>query len=469
MLARGKVEEFTLPCAKVEMWRRAVREISVFCRFHSTLADSLEGFHSRLRQLNAQKRASRFRGVLKDMELAGVAPDAPIYRTLIMGGMQAKRLQDVMYYYDRMRTSGIPVDVVLYNAVISTCARVGEMHAALQVMRDLVDTGVKPNERTYVSLLNVCAAVGNSTKAEELLGDMEEVGLKPNAFAYSAVIAALRGRKSKSRSALEKIDGIMERAANAGLLDSDATITEENGKVWDQRTILYNALLGAYVQMGEFGRAEETWSKMVEEGLEPAPLTVSHMLTMHLKRSNLDKATEVFSRFRSTGKMLPLMSYMQILRLAVQKDADQALDIADAIIEDLREKGYFLSPDDGSFVLWRVSEKEGGRGIELANKVWEYMMEHEKRPRNNSALAYLQALELHQPDNYVRISEVKRMYSSALQPPHPTVAEPTDAPVHAPIVESTIGDDLPRTLEDEHRDDPEPLGSDPSEASSTPH
>jgi len=403
------------------MWRRVAQGLTSLSRGYTSQAPSLENFHARLRQMNAQKRASRFRSVLQEMELAGVEPDAPIYRTLIMGGMQAKRLQDVLHYYRRMRTSGIPADVVLYNAVISTCARVGELQVALQVLRDLQDIGVQPNERTYVSLLNVCAAVGNANKAEELLADMEEQGLRPNAFAYSAIIASIKGQKPKSPDALERIDAVVEKARGEGLLDPDAILVEDNGKEWDQRAILYNALLGAYVQLGEFDKADEIWSSMTRENLEPASLTVSHMVTMHLKKNDMEKALEVFAKFRATGKLLPLVSYMQILRIAVQKDGDEGLGMATTIVQDLREKGYFLSTEDGSFLLTKASEKADGRGMELANHVWECMVEHDKRLRPNSIQAYVRALESYEPDNYTRMAEIKRSYPDVLEPRAPPV------------------------------------------------
>eukprot|EP00894_Picocystis_sp_ML_P002372 jgi/Pico_ML_1/52889/g3529.t1 len=431
------------------MWRRLAQGLTSLSRAHSSQAPSLEHFHARLRQMNAQKRASNFRSVLQEMEMSGVEPDAPIYRTLIMGGMQAKRLQDVMHYYHRMRTSGIPVDVVLYNAVISTCARVGELQVALQVLRDLQDIGVEPNERTYVSLLNVCAAVGNANKAEELLADMEEQGLKPNAFAYSAVIASIKGQKPKRSDALERIDAVVEKARGEGLLDPDAILVEDNGKEWDQRAILYNALLGAYVQLGEFERADEIWNSMAQENMEPASLTVSHMLTMHLKKNDMDKALEVFAKFRATGKLLPLVSYMQILRMVAQKDGDQGLEIATTIVEDLREKGYFLSTEDGSFILTKASEKADGRGMELANQVWECMAEHEKRLRPNSVQAYVRALESYQPDNYTRVAEVKRIYADVLEPPapRPPPAEKTIEALaqDAPAPEPTEGEHVEST------------------------
>ncbi|KAF7045047.1 hypothetical protein CFC21_054194 [Triticum aestivum] len=166
------------------------------------------------------------------------------------GLMKAGRLADALDLFDRMPRK----NVVAWTSAVSGLARNGRPEAAIEMFADMAESGVAPNDFACNAALAACAAAGALRAGEQLHSLAVRAGLAGDAWVGSCLVE-LYARCGSTRAA----EAVLARMESPDV-------------------VAYTSLVSAFCRSGEFKRAAEALSQMMERGVEPNEHTVTSIL-----------------------------------------------------------------------------------------------------------------------------------------------------------------------------------------------
>merc|ERR1719476_189820 len=124
-------------------------------------------------------------------ELSERAPSLDIqnYMSLIRAAGRDRDVNRAFTVLERLRVSGVPLDIAAYNCVLDVCVSAGDMKRARQLVE--VMRGVSALDIiTFNTLLKGYCTSGDLQGAKKLLVEMTQAGLPPNDVSYNCLINA---------------------------------------------------------------------------------------------------------------------------------------------------------------------------------------------------------------------------------------------------------------------------------------
>mmetsp|Transcript_41401 Transcript_41401/g.96708 ORF Transcript_41401/g.96708 Transcript_41401/m.96708 type:complete len:537 (+) Transcript_41401:37-1647(+) len=229
----------------------------------------------------------------------GFQPDRQSFEHLLRSLRTAGDTVNVEMWFERLMEMQVPPDIAMVNEVIGIFADQDRMDKAaewMEIARNAL--GLAPDVETYKLVITAHARSGHFEEAEMLFEQMLSQGIRPPASAYALLTGD--GRSSRSLQAVEKWCSRLQEAE-----------VEIDGKT-------YTDLIGAWAKLQKPSKAQEWFSKMLEEGkatAEALALLVDALVLSDVqgnvknrwgKRKSKGKETaeEWIARFRDTGKEL---------------------------------------------------------------------------------------------------------------------------------------------------------------------
>jgi pentatricopeptide repeat protein len=123
-------------------------------------------------------------------ELFDKAPSMEIhnYMSLIRAAGKDRDVDKAFSLLDKLKHSGVCLDVAAYNCVLDVCASHGDMQRARALVTEMHGGTTLPDIITYNTLLKGYCSQGALHLAAEVLLEIERVGLKPNDVSYNCLI-----------------------------------------------------------------------------------------------------------------------------------------------------------------------------------------------------------------------------------------------------------------------------------------
>jgi pentatricopeptide repeat protein len=124
-------------------------------------------------------------------ELFDKSPSLDIqnYMSLIRAAGRDKDVDRAFALMERLKSSGVCVDIAAYNCVLDACVSAGDMKRARALILDMQKIA-KLDIITYNTLLKGYCAKGDVRGAKELFLEMDRAGLTPNDVSYNCLINA---------------------------------------------------------------------------------------------------------------------------------------------------------------------------------------------------------------------------------------------------------------------------------------
>jgi pentatricopeptide repeat protein len=141
-------------------------------------------------------------------------------------------------------------DVVSWNAMIAGYAQNGQDSEALALFRQMQMSGVKLNSVTIVSVLPACTHLAALQQVKSIHDYIIRTGIEVDAFVGSALIS-MYAKCGSLKIAHVVFEGVSQRAL-----------------------VLWNSLIGGYVQNGHVDESLNLFRQMQLQGLKPDPCTV---------------------------------------------------------------------------------------------------------------------------------------------------------------------------------------------------
>lgn len=341
-------------------------------------------------------------------------PNATTYHTAIVVAMHGKRLSDALSFLEEMKAQGFRPDVSCYNAIVSACARCGEPEKAFSVVSEMRGAGLRPNTRTYSSLLNACASAGLVDKAEEVVVSLRSEGHLVDEYVLAGLVdclsvahvrefpdVAAEGAAQAREEALRECAQLAE--ASRALPEP---LNSSRGRPQGLPRVVFNALLGAHVAMGDYPGAVSLFNAAQnQEGLKPSASTYQHAIAATLRCASgdlgsvaaLNAAMALYESAlaqdvqHSLGTRRELVNFATAMPLS---PGSPALAAAVRLLSEYTAGAGFVNVPDGSAWMLRLAKpKLGAQGLLAGEAIWNSLGSRGRTPNPEAMTAYLAALQ----------------------------------------------------------------------------
>mmetsp|Transcript_51436 Transcript_51436/g.110068 ORF Transcript_51436/g.110068 Transcript_51436/m.110068 type:complete len:1039 (-) Transcript_51436:95-3211(-) len=341
-------------------------------------------FNTLLKGYCAIGDANGTKGILREIERAGLRPNQISYNCMINAAVSSGNMRTAWDTIATMESSGTSVDhytvsimlkalkkvrspsevsrslalldrsgvdvcsdEVLLNTVLETCIRHKEQRRLSTVLSAFDAACQRPSVSNYGPLIKAFSTLGRLDRCRDLWRDLVEVrGLEPNDVVLGCILdacvcncqveeAVALFRKWKSRvppnafmySTLVK--GFASGRQAAAAMDLWREMREDSVVM---NTVVYNSLIDAQARDGAMQAVSELVTSMQADGLEPDTITYSTIVKGYCRQGNVDKAVEVFRDMQRMGMASDTLIYNTVLDGCTWNNRP---DLADQILEDM--------------------------------------------------------------------------------------------------------------------------------------
>lgn len=216
--------------------------------------------------------------------LSEKAPSLDIqnYMSLIRAAGRDRDMDRAFAVLEKLRQSGVRLDIAAYNCVLDVCVSMGEMGRAKELVEEMRTIGTL-DIVTYNTLLKGYCVKRDVQGGKQLLKEMERVGLKPNDVSYNCIInaAASAGDFQEAWATVDMMEarGIaidhytvsimmkaLKRVKNPKYVGRALALLDRSGlSAWSDE-ILLNTVLETCIRHREYQRLEAILSKKGQDG-----------------------------------------------------------------------------------------------------------------------------------------------------------------------------------------------------------
>jgi len=282
-------------------------------------------------------------------ELSERAPSLDIqnYMSLIRAAGRDRDVNRAFTVLERLRVSGVPLDIAAYNCVLDVCVSAGDMKRARELLAEIKNIST-PDVITYNTLMKGYCSNSDIKGARALLKEMEEAGHRPNDVSYNCLLnASVSSGSGNFHDAWETI-AMMERAGVAVDHYTISIMMKALKKVRNQKDvglalqlldragldvcadeILLNTVLETCTRHRETRRLESILATFTKSGLRPSLHTYGSLIKASAALKNLDQCWALWNEMEDRRAMVPndIVLGCMLDALVCNGRIDEALDL----------------------------------------------------------------------------------------------------------------------------------------------
>jgi len=200
------------------------------------------------------------------------------FNLLIDTCFKLKKIKKAEEMFSLMKELKIPVTKVTYSVMIKGYGQYYQKEKALELFNQMKEQGVFPNEIVYGCILNSCIRCHDIKNTKIIIEEMKLHNLELNSHISSMMI------KAYSQSG-----------------DFNAAIELFNKSIHYNNIVIYNAILHACVESGEFKKMTEIYETLnmqiqtnPNDSPQPDLITLSTLIKGYSKTKNFEKVIEIY-------------------------------------------------------------------------------------------------------------------------------------------------------------------------------
>jgi len=229
----------------------------------------LLNYMSLIRAAGREHNVTKALGLLEELEKSAIGVDTTAYNCVLEVCVACKDRPAAKSLLARMEARSY-VDVISYNTFLKLLfadRAQAEIEATLERMRS---SGIRLNVVTYNSLVNASMAGQDLPKAWQLIDEMEKEGVRPDAFTCSILMKGVK--RSSCPTDVDKVIAIIERAK----------VTPDE--------VLVNSLLDACVRLRNVERLTRVLDTFKATGVVPSLHAIATLIKAYGHARRLDQA-----------------------------------------------------------------------------------------------------------------------------------------------------------------------------------
>ncbi|KAI4966413.1 hypothetical protein ZWY2020_040998 [Hordeum vulgare] len=353
-------------------------------------ANNVSEYNTVIRSLVQQRRPYLLRDAYDDMLLDGVQPVRDTFHSLIVGTMKAA--------------------VNLYNFLISACGKCKNSDAAILLLEEMKAHGVKLKGETYICLLNALAATGRTDQVYAIVRDMTAAGLGLNKFCYAGLITAFKNKRPASEDTPAKILELVQQSKGWQYVERVASDSAENIMMNVSEEELYNLPTAEFAHRRFIFKQLTIYHVAIHACADLSKETLEALLDMFTKENFSYDAFIVMQAVRCYLDVEILILLLRCLKSSQAQSphhelfvtlaegamigyTPRGMEVAQATLEKMTERKFFLNPKMGTDLLLAASGEKTG-GYTTANYIWDMLQTRNIVPALPAVEAYYKGLKV---------------------------------------------------------------------------
>ncbi|KAE8055581.1 hypothetical protein FH972_012410 [Carpinus fangiana] len=147
------------------------------------------------------------RSLFEEMVESGLTPSEKTLTALVKIYGKARWARDALELWEKIRSNGWPMDLILYNTLLNMCADLALEEEAERLFEDMKRLeNRRPDSWSYTAMLNIYGSGGKVDKAMEVFEEMSQLGVELNVMGCTCLIQCLG--KAKRIDDLVRVFGV---------------------------------------------------------------------------------------------------------------------------------------------------------------------------------------------------------------------------------------------------------------------
>jgi pentatricopeptide repeat protein len=291
----------------------------------------------------------------------GVQPTSFLFNAVIGKLSKARRVDDCLSFFIRMRVLGIKPTSVTFGTMINALTRVGDENLAVELFNEMeTQTNYRPRPAPYNSIIQFYVETKHDrSKALEYYQRMLAADIEPTSHTYKLLIEAYATLEEPDLEGAERVMAHMEREGRVAIEavhhsalihakgcvfhDVEAAIKHfdniiNTGRLRPDAT-LYQALIEVLVGNHRVAETDQWVQHMNEHKVEMTPYIANSLIHGWATEQNIKKAKEVYN-FLGGGNGRPRRepsTYEQMARAYLAVGDRRG---AQGVLNEMRGRGY---------------------------------------------------------------------------------------------------------------------------------
>jgi len=231
-----------------------------------------------------EQKTKAVRRVMQYLNDRGLAPDAPLYSTLlsIFASISEVRKAEAIWN-ELISRDDIQPTIGMFGMVLKMWMLEGSEAKVLEVLQHMEQQNVQPNLVIYNMLIHYWMKQGNEIAAMKTLKEMSLNQIVPDTISFNVMIQTLANR-NKVEIAYDVLDLMVKSNVQPDIFT-------------------YSSLINYHVRKGQLREVQRLWEELVEKGIKPT-------LTMCLSVLSLWRKQGV-----DTNKVIQMKHYLNSIQL----------------------------------------------------------------------------------------------------------------------------------------------------------
>ncbi|KAH7553459.1 hypothetical protein JRO89_XS12G0014400 [Xanthoceras sorbifolium] len=207
--------------------------------------------------------------------------DEVSYSTIISGYMVHGFVDRAMDLFRKMEQPALST----WNAVISGLVQNNQYEGILDLAREMLASGLRPNAVTLSTILSMFSYFSNLKGGKEIHGYAVKNGYDRSIYVATAII---------------------DTYAKAGLLNGAQLVFDRSKS---RSLVIWTAIISAYAAHGDANMALYLFNKMLNNMIQPDPVTFTAVLAACAHSGLVDKAWEIFDSMSTEYGIQPSVEH----------------------------------------------------------------------------------------------------------------------------------------------------------------
>ncbi|XP_020220386.1 pentatricopeptide repeat-containing protein At3g61520, mitochondrial [Cajanus cajan] len=276
--------------------------------------------------LGRERDIQRMNKLMAEMEEMRIKPNAVTFGILVNHLCKARRIDEALEVFERLRGKGegnrvgVEPDVILFNSLIDGLCKVGREEHGLSFLEEMkTKSKCRPNFVTYNCLIDGFCKAGNIGKARELFNQMIEEEVHPSVVTLNILVEGLC-KHGKVHSAVEFFN-------------------EMKGKGLKGNAVTYTALISAFCGVNNIDKAMQYFDEMLSSGCTPNAVVYYSLISGLSIAGRMDDASAVVSKLKQAGFGLDINCYNVLISGFCKKNKPERIY---EILKEMEEIGVKL-------------------------------------------------------------------------------------------------------------------------------
>ncbi|CAI9088502.1 OLC1v1022839C3 [Oldenlandia corymbosa var. corymbosa] len=294
---------------------------------------------------------SKFKTLHATLEMV---PASKYYEKLIRYCCETFEVHWGLDVVDEMFKVGLLLSLETFHYLYAVCEDKKEYHLVHRIYSTMSSHGLEPDVETFRRMINLCVRMRDFEGAYAMVADMQRLNLVPNVSIYNAIMAGFFREKNikGALTVLKQMQGanVQPDSHTYSYLLTNCTCEEDilviRGQM-EQSDVtftkhVYMAMINAYAACGQFEKAKEVISVLVEENKQIKLLNLNEIKSVLVSalasNGQMSDALDVFTEIKQAGCVLePKAAICLMEHLDTEGELTRLLEI----LEELKELLHF--------------------------------------------------------------------------------------------------------------------------------